>query len=103
MPIKRTDRLGLTSPGRPGWNRPTTPRFCSPTRINNISVLLSLIRILSDGTRGSPRHVRNGEPKSEIVGGGTPRAVHSRPNAAMALGWARKNEGSFHTVEIGRA
>ena len=25
-------RLGLTSPGRPGWNKPTTPRFRSPVR-----------------------------------------------------------------------
>ena len=34
------------------------------------------------------------------VGGGTPRRVHSRPNAAIARGWARKNAGSFQTGEI---
>lgn len=27
------------------------------------------------------------------MGGGTPRRVHSRPNAAMAFGWAEKNDG----------
>jgi hypothetical protein len=28
------------------------------------------------------------------VGGGTPRRVHSRPKAAIASGWARKNPGA---------
>src|ERR1700722_10249758 len=60
------------------------------------SVTLSL----SDGINGIPRHVRNGEPKSVTVGGGTPRNVHSRPNAAMASGCARKNAGSFQTLAI---
>jgi hypothetical protein len=31
------------------------------------------------------------------VGGGTPRRVHSRPNAAIAVGCARKKPGSFQT------
>src|ERR1700683_171806 len=52
----------------------------------------------SVGKIGTPRQVRNGEPNSVTVGGGTPRRVHSRPKAAMARGWARKNEGSFHTL-----
>ena len=47
-----------------------------------------------------PRQVRNGEPKIETVGGGTPRRVHSRPKAAIAAGCARKNAGSFQTREI---
>jgi hypothetical protein len=34
------------------------------------------------------------------VGGGTPRRVHSRPNAAMAAGCARKKPGSFQTLVI---
>ena len=33
MPIIRTVRLGLTSPGNPGWNKPMTPRFRSPVPI----------------------------------------------------------------------
>ena len=41
-----------------------------------------------------------GEPNRVVVGGGTPRRVHSRPNAAMARGWARKNAGSFQTRAI---
>ncbi len=44
-----------------------------------------------------PRQVMNGDPNSVTVGGGTPRRVHSRPNAAIARGCARKNAGSFHT------
>src|ERR1700691_2870988 len=52
----------------------------------------------SVGKIGTPRHVRNGEPNSVTVGGGTPRSVHSRPNAAIARGWARKNDGSFQTL-----
>ncbi len=42
--------------------------------------------------------MRNGEPNSVTVGGGTPRRVHSRPNAAIARGCARKNAGSFQTL-----
>src|SRR5262249_831454 len=52
---------------------------------------------LSEGTIGTPGQVGNGEAKRFVVGGGTPRRVHSRPNAAIARGWARKNAGSFHT------
>ena len=44
-----------------------------------------------------PRHVMKGEPKRCTVGGGTPRLVASRPKAAIALGWARKNAGFFQT------
>ena len=55
---------------------------------------------LSDGMSGIPRQVMNGEPNSVTVGGGTPRRVHSRPNAAMARGCARKNAGSFQTRVI---
>ena len=42
IPMRRIERLGLTSPGRPGWKRPTTPRFRSPVRIRRMSVLLVL-------------------------------------------------------------
>ncbi len=47
---------------------------------------------------GMPRQVRKGEPKMVAVGGGTPRRVHSRPNAAMARGCARKKAGSFQIL-----
>ena len=101
MPMRRTERLGLTSPGRPGWKRPTTPRFFSPVRSSRMFVLLVLRSAsLSDGMSGRPRQVRNGEPNSVTVGGGTPRRVHSRPNAAMARGCARKNAGSFQTLAM---
>src|SRR5450432_1674035 len=53
---------------------------------------------LSDGINGMPLQVINWEPNNEIVGGGTPRLVHSRPNAATASGCKRKNPGSFHTL-----
>src|SRR4029078_7551658 len=90
-----------TSPGTPGWNSPTTPCFFSPVRSKRIfEVPLLVSGTLSDGTSGRPRQVRNGEPNSVTVGGGTPRRVHSRPNAAMARGCARKNDGSFHTLAI---
>ncbi len=56
------------------------------------------ILTLSEGTSGTPRQVRKGVPNNVTVGGGTPRRVHSRPKAAIALGWARKNPGSFHTL-----
>ena len=55
---------------------------------------------LSEGTSGSPRQVRKGEPNRLTVGGGTPRRVHSRPKAAIAAGCARKKAGSFHTRAI---
>ena len=38
-----------------------------------------------------------GVPKRSIVTGGTPRQVHSRSKAAIALGWARKKAGFFQT------
>ena len=41
--------------------------------------------------------MRTGEPNRLIVTGGTPRQVHSRSNAAIALGCARKNAGFFQT------
>ncbi len=62
---------------------------------------LPLMRSLSLGTSGTPRHVMNGEPKIFTVGGGTPRRVHSRPKAAMALGCARKKAGVTGEVEPG--
>ena len=49
------------------------------------------------GISGMPRHVMNGEPKMLTVGGGTPRRVASRPNAAIAFGCARKKAGFFQT------
>src|SRR5688572_26471907 len=100
MPMRRIDSDGLTSPGMPGWKRPMTPRFRSPVRSNMMSALLPLSFILSHGTSGRPRHVRNDAPNSVVVGGGTPRRVHSRPNAAIAFGCMRKKAGSFHTVLI---
>ena len=39
MPMKRTDRPGVCSPGKPGWNRPTTPCFFSPTRSSSMLLL----------------------------------------------------------------
>ena len=83
----------------PGWNRPITPWRFSPVRSSRILVLPFLsIGSLSEGTSGMPRQVMNGEPNKVTVGGGTPRRVHSRPKAAMARGWARKNAGSFQTL-----
>ena len=85
-------------PAQPGWNRPTTPWRFSPVRMSRILGLAVVsILTLSDGTSGTPRQVTNGVPNNVTVGGGTPRRVHSRPNAAMARGWARKKLGSFHT------
>ena len=56
MPMKRTDRLGATSPGTPGWNRPTTPCFFSPVRRSRILELpLPVSGTLSEGTSGRPR------------------------------------------------
>ena len=37
---------------------------------------------LSDGTSGTPRQVKNWAPNRLVVGGGTPRRVHSRPKAS---------------------
>ena len=59
--------------------------------------LLPDVAGLSMGTIGTPRQVRNGAPNIVTVAGGTPRRVHSRPNAAIARGCARKNDGSFQT------
>ncbi len=87
--------------GRPagtGRRRPASSRRCAAT--GSSTCLPSVSGTLSDGTSGRPRQVRNGEPNSVTVGGGTPRRVHSRPNAAMARGCARKNAGSFHTLAI---
>src|SRR5208282_2577522 len=105
IPINRTDNPGVCSPGRPGWNNPMTPCFFSPTRNNRILVFPTdplgfdcpSTCNLSVGTRGTPRQVKNGVPKSVTVGGGTPRRVHSLPNAAIAAGCAKKNDGSFQT------
>ena len=47
-----------------------------------------------------PATVRNCDPKSETVGGGTPRRLHSRPNAAIADRWVWKKPGYFHTFVI---
>src|SRR5271157_6669479 len=63
-------------------------------------VLLPSTASLLVGTSGIPLQVRKGEPNMVTVGGGTPRRVHSRPKAAIAAGWARKNPGSFQTREI---
>jgi hypothetical protein len=52
---------------------------------------------LSVGINGIPRQVTNCDPKMLTVAGGTPRRVASRPKAAIAFGWARKNAGFFHT------
>src|SRR4029078_13189936 len=93
MPMKRTERLGETSPGTPGWNRPTTPCFLSPVRSSRLEDLSSSSGNLSDGTNGRPRHVKNGEPNRLTVGGGTPRLVHSRPKAASAAGVAEQKGG----------
>src|ERR1700691_1356603 len=90
MPMKRTDRLGDTSPGSPGWKSPTTPCFFSPVRSRRISVVSAFTGSLGHGTIGIPRQVINGEPDMVTVGGGTPRRVHSRPKAAIARGWAQK-------------
>src|ERR1700685_1683844 len=94
MPMKRTDKLGDTSPGRPGWKRPMTPCFFSPTRnkrmllfpFADLDFAAPSISSLSQGISGTPRHVMNGEPNRVTVAGGTPRRVHSRPNAAIARG-----------------
>src|ERR1700728_4028833 len=53
--MNRTDKLGETSPGSPGWNSPTTPCFFSPVRNNKMLLFSALILILSQGTSGSPR------------------------------------------------
>ena len=45
---------------------------------------------LSDGSSGTPRQVSSGLPNRLSVTGGTPRRVHSRPNAAIARGCAMK-------------
>ena len=100
MPMKRTERPGLCSPGRPGWKRPTTPWRFSPARSSRILVLPSVDGTLSEGISGRPRQVRNCEPNRRTVGGGTPRRVHSRPKAAIASGCARKKAGSFQTLVI---
>src|ERR1700723_355657 len=80
----------LVSPAVPSVSRLAT---CG-TRVP----LERLIGNLFDGTSGTPRQVRNGDPNICTVGGGTPRRVHSRPKAAMARGCARKKDGSFHTL-----
>ena len=100
MPMNFTDNPGLCSPAKPGWNSPTTPWRASPVRISRILVFPFSTGTLSDGMIGIPRQVRNCEPNRLTVGGGTPRRVHSRPNAAIAIGWVRKNPGSFHTRAI---
>src|SRR5580704_177492 len=86
MPMNRTDKLGDTSPGSPGWNNPITPCFFSPVRSSRMSVVSPLTASLLDGTSGIPRQVTNGDPNMVTVGGGTPRRVHSRPKAAIARG-----------------
>ena len=79
---------------------PTTPCRSSPVRISRIWLLPSSTFSLLLGTIGIPRQVSTGEPNRLTVAGGTPRRVASRPNAAIALGCARKNAGSFHTCVI---
>jgi len=88
----RSDRLAVDAhePDRETW-----ALLARQVRL----VLLFSTRTLSLGTSGIPRQVKNGEPNIVTVGGGTPRRVHSRPKAAIARGWARKNAGSFHTRE----
>src|ERR1035438_937391 len=106
IPIKRTDNPGVCSPGNPGWNNPITPCLFSPTRSNRILVFppspfgfdCPSTCNLSVGISGIPRHVRKGVPNKVTVGGGTPRRVHSLPNAAIAVGWAMKNDGSFQPL-----
>src|SRR5450432_963556 len=100
IPIKRTERPGDCSPGKPGWNNPTTPWRLSPVRNKMILVLPFSTGTLSEGISGMPRQVRNGEPNKETVGGGTPLRVHSLPNAAIANGCNKKKPGSFHTLVI---
>src|ERR1700679_1392439 len=93
MPMKRTESPGVCSPGSPGWKSPITPCRFSPVRSNNMFDLPpSSTASLSVGTSGTPRHVRNGDPKIEVVGGGTPRRVHSRPNARRRRGGARMSQ-----------
>src|ERR1700722_16241323 len=78
-----------------------TPCFFSPVRTSRILVLFaSSILTLSLDTIGIPRQVKKGDPNKVAVGGGTPRRVHSRAKGATALGWARKNDGSFQTLVI---
>src|SRR5580704_18679413 len=84
MPMKRTDKLGDTSPGSPGWKSPMTPCFFSPVRSRRISVVWAFKGSLGHGTIGIPRQVTKGEPNMVTVGGGTPRRVHLRPSAANA-------------------
>src|SRR5580658_5360526 len=101
--MKRTDSPGTCSPGSPVCCKPTTPCLLSPTRIRRILVrpaersvprlvawgtreTLWLTGSLSDEISGTPRHEMKGEPKILTLGGGTPRRVHSRPKAAIALG-----------------
>ena len=54
-------------------------------------------RSLSVGTIGMPRQVRNVPPAIFATTGGTPLFVHSLSKAAIALGCAKKKEGSFQT------
>ena len=62
------------------------------------TVMLSALVEACPTARAESRASDEGAPNSVTVGGGTPRRVHSRPNAAMAPGWARKKLGSFHTL-----
>ena len=57
-------------------------------------------RSLSVGIIGIPLQRINVPPAIFAVTGGTPLFVHSLSKAAIALGCARKNDGSFHTFEI---
>src|SRR6202044_682683 len=78
---------------------PTTPWFCSPARMSRIELVLWLVTgILLHGKIGMPRQAGTEWLPTGTDAGYTPLLAHSRPNAAIVLGCARKNVGSFHTL-----
>jgi len=85
--MKRTDSPGLCSP-EVRLEQPDAALFSfSHAQQQDLRLVIGVLHPdLVGGIKGRPRHVRNGFPNSVMVGGGTPRNVHSRPNAAMVRG-----------------
>src|SRR6202034_4907126 len=95
MLMNRTDRPGWCSSGIPVWCRPTTPWFCSPARMSRIELVLWLVTgILLHGKIGMPRQAGTEWLPTGTDAGYTPLLVHSRPNAAIVLGFARHRDGA---------
>jgi hypothetical protein len=98
--MKRTDRLGALAGNARLEQADDALLLLAGAQQQDVglALLVDIELVARHQRQAAPGEER--EPNSVTVGGGTPRRVHSRPKAAMARGWARKNAGSFHTLVI---